>query len=247
MRAESADGREHDISGGDAVLPTGTVKFFADTYPAEVCPDVLWSVTALEGQPEGSYSVNAATGEAQFAFSGKYAVKSFTKDSQDGRVWKMELEKPLDPDLAGLEIYAENATRNPEIHIHDNHFGSGNRARGILVTSPRKTVIEDNLFESSGAAILIEGDLNYWYESGGVSDVLIRRNVFSHCRTSPWGAAVIALTPSTSVPGYHSGVIVTENQFILDPGAEPLFSVDSSAVRFASDNMIYRVSSGQSL
>lgn len=179
--------------------------------------------------------------------SEKYAVKSFTNASQDGSVWKMELEKPLDHDLAGLEIYAENATRNPEIHIHDNHFGSGNRARGILVTSPRKTVIEDNLFESSGAAILIEGDLNYWYESGGVSDVLIRRNVFSHCRTSPWGAAVIALTPSTSVPGYHSGVIVTENQFILDPGAEPLFSVDSSAVRFASDNMLYRVSSGQSL
>ena len=76
VRAESADGREHDISGGDAVLPTGTVKFFADTYPAEVCPDVLWSVTALEGQPEGSCSVNAATGEAQFAFSGKYAVRT---------------------------------------------------------------------------------------------------------------------------------------------------------------------------
>ena len=54
--------------------------------------------------------------------------------------------------------------------------------------------------------------------------------------------AVIVLARSDD-----GGETFSEPQFILDPGAEPLFSVDSSAVRFASDNMIYRVSSGQSL
>lgn len=39
----------------------------------------------------------------------------------------MRLTEPLRPELCSQEIYAENASRNPEIWIHDNHFGSGNR------------------------------------------------------------------------------------------------------------------------
>jgi hypothetical protein len=34
------------------------------------------------------------------------------------------------------------------------------------------------LFNTAGAAILIEGDLNYWFESGANRNVLLRNNIF---------------------------------------------------------------------
>ena len=52
-----------------------------------------------------------------------------------------------------------------------------NRARGALFSTPRRTVVEDNLFDhTSGTAILLCGDCNGWYETGACRDVLIRRN-----------------------------------------------------------------------
>ena len=78
----------------------------------------------------------------------------------------------------------ENLTWTPEVIIKNSFFGS-NRARGILMSTPGKVVIENNVFESSGSAILIPGDANGWYESGAVTDVLIRNNVFNDpCMTS---------------------------------------------------------------
>ena len=78
----------------------------------------------------------------------------------------------------------ENLTWVTDVEIKNSFFGS-NRARGILITTPGKVIIEGNTFESSGAAILIAGDANNWYESGAVKDVLIQKNVFNDaCMTS---------------------------------------------------------------
>ena len=46
------------------------------------------------------------------------------------------------------------------------------RARGILVTTPESAVIEKNLFSTAGTAILIEGDTDYWFESGAIRDLV---------------------------------------------------------------------------
>lgn len=168
--------------------------------------------------------------------SEKYAVEDFTMIGEE--TFEMVLASPVPETAPDVVLYAENSERNPEVHIHDNRFGSGNRARGVLLTTPRKSVIENNVFESSGAAILIEGDISYWYESGGVTDVRISDNVFYHCATSPWGAAVITLTPSTDIPGYHSGVTISGNRFVMAPGVLPLYTVDSTAVNFLPDNIM---------
>lgn len=170
----------------------------------------------------------------------KYAALAFEPCPGQDPLFALRLTEPLELPAGRGDFFIENASRNPDVHIKGNHFGKGNRARGVLVTTPGKVVIEDNLFESSGAAILIEGDLSYWFESGGVRDVTIRNNEFRHCRTSPWGAAVIALTPSTDRPGYHSGVRISGNDFLLDKGVEPLYTVDASAVHFADDNRLRR-------
>ena len=60
---------------------------------------------------------------------------------------------------AGLAVgdALENLTWAPEVHISHCTFNSC-RARGVLLSTPRKSIIEDSVFRSSGAAILIAGD-----------------------------------------------------------------------------------------
>lgn len=116
----------------------------------------------------------------------------------------------------------ENKTFNAELEVRNCKIGKRHRARGILVTTPFRTVIENNYFRSTGAAILIEGDTNYWYESGACGDVLIRDNVFEDCFSSgyagDWGHAVVTIHPShqpqseTDEP-YHRNIRIENNTF----------------------------------
>ena len=97
------------------------------------------------------------------------------------------------------------------------------RARGILVSTPGKVVIENNHFESSGSAILIAGDANNWYETGAVMDVTIRNNVFgAPCLTSlyQFSEAVISIYPEipdleAGKEKYHRNIRILDNEFHL--------------------------------
>lgn len=132
----------------------------------------------------------------------------------------IELSEPLPAGVAaGYAL--ENLTCTPDAEIRNNHFGSC-RARGLLVSTPGKVIIEDNVFESSGSAILIAGDANAWYESGAVKDVLIRRNEFRYpCNSSPYQfcEAVISIYPEIPEPDvrypYHRNIRIEENTFHL--------------------------------
>ena len=92
------------------------------------------------------------------------ATKSFTKLNE--REFILETEKPFSRAIrAGMAL--ENRTWTPDVEIRNCRFLS-NRARGLLISTPGKVVVENNFFASSGSAILIAGDANYWYESGAV-------------------------------------------------------------------------------
>jgi len=116
----------------------------------------------------------------------------------------------------------ENLSWTPDAYIADNRFMSC-RARGLLVSTPGKVVIEGNHFESSGSAILIAGDANNWYETGAVKDVTIRNNVFADpCLTSlyQFSEAVISIYPEipdmeASEEKYHRNIRILDNEFHL--------------------------------
>ncbi|MHA4811323.1 alpha-1,3-galactosidase-related protein [Flavitalea flava] len=75
----------------------------------------------------------------------------------------------------------ENTTWTPHLTIRNCLF-TGTNTRGLLVTTRRKVVIEDNDFIRLGMqAILIADDALSWYESGPVDDMLIRHNRFREC------------------------------------------------------------------
>ena len=99
----------------------------------------------------------------------------------------------------------------------------GNRARGFLLSVPGRVVVEENTFHTAGAAILIEGDANHWFESGAVRDILIRRNTFEDCKYGIWAKAQIQISPGVKEehqPGsdYHRNVRIEDNLFrAFDP------------------------------
>ena len=98
-------------------------------------------------------------------------------------------------EAAGYGI--ENLTWTPEVYFADNVIRN-NRARGTLFSTPKRTVVEDNLFDhTSGTAILLCGDCNGWYETGACRDVLIRRNRFVNALTCmfQFTNAVISIYP----------------------------------------------------
>lgn len=95
-----------------------------------------------------------------------------------------------------------------------------NRARGFLISTAGRVLVEQNTIHSPGAAILIAGDGNHWFESGPVRDVLIRDNHFDNCLYGVWGRAVIDINPEVdpdrrSDTFYHSGIRIEDNTFTV--------------------------------
>ncbi len=73
---------------------------------------------------------------------------------------------------------AENATYTPEVRISGSHFKSI-PTRGILCTTRKPTVIENNTFDNmSMANVYMSNDVDYWYESGPITNMTIRNNTF---------------------------------------------------------------------
>lgn len=123
-------------------------------------------------------------------------------------------------------MFLENKTWTPELVVRNCRFEKKNRARGMLVTTPRRVVIENNYFNTAGAAILIEGDLDHWFESGSHTDLTICNNRFVNCCTSgcetgdrwEWGEAPITISPSfrpdsPDSPAYHRNITICDNTF----------------------------------
>jgi len=135
------------------------------------------------------------------------------------REFEIEFDKEIPIEIKTLDAL-ENLTWTPDAYLANNKFMSC-RARGILVSTPGKVVIENNHFESSGSAILIAGDANNWYETGAVKDVTIRRNTFADpCLTSlyQFSEAIISIYPEipfieeSNLP-YHRNIVIEENEF----------------------------------
>ena len=118
--------------------------------------------------------------------------------SHGAREFVIRFADALPAEVSATEGYGiENLTWTPEVYFADNVIRN-NRARGTLFSTPKRTIVEDNLFDhTSGTAILLCGDCNGWYETGACRDVLIRRNRFVNSLTCmfQFTNAVISIYP----------------------------------------------------
>ncbi len=112
------------------------------------------------------------------------------------RFTEIEFEQDIPTEIADGDIL-ENRTWNPTFTMRgctiQNH-----RARNVVLKTPLKTVIEDNYFSGMMSSILFRGELYFWYESGGVEDVLIRNNTFHNVADCGSRHATLYITPRFS-------------------------------------------------
>jgi hypothetical protein len=172
--------------------------------------------------------------------AGEGTLVSF--QAQDRDTFEVRLDGPVPPGIVEGDAL-ENLTWSPDVTIRDNAFES-NRARGVLVSTPGRVLVERNRFESSGSAILIAGDANYWYESGAVRDVTIRGNVFGPaCLSSPYqfGEGIISVLPEIPEPDpafpFHRNIRIEDNEF--HPSDYPvLYAKSVDGLSFSGNRLI---------
>lgn len=154
------------------------------------------------------------------------SIRPYDKEQTEGaREFLITFQEPVDQvinEQSGFGI--ENLTWTPEVLFSGNVIRN-NRARGSLFSTPRKTVVENNLFDhTSGAAILLCGDCNGWFETGACRHVIIRKNRFVNALTNlfQFTNAVISIYPE--IPdlkgqqqyfhgGPEGGIVIEDNEF----------------------------------
>ncbi|MCW4462011.1 hypothetical protein OK349_09860 [Sphingomonas sp. BT-65] len=139
----------------------------------------------------------------------------------DDRQLELEVVPPL-PRAPGKGDVINNLSRNPDVIFSGGSIGK-NRARGVLVSTAGKVLIEKSRFHAPGSAIRVSSGVDHWYESGPASEVVIRDNEFDNCRYGLWGEAVIDIVAvdgkdSTSTVPYHGRVAITGNRFATFDG-----------------------------
>lgn len=106
--------------------------------------------------------------------------------------------------------------RMPEIGIRNCTVRN---TSGFRISSGKRVIIENCLFERTSFSILFSGDMNYWYENTGVKDVTIRNCTFIHC-----GAPVLTgcgFRPTEKAPFYHENIRFLDNT-VTAPGSAAL-------------------------
>ncbi len=146
---------------------------------------------------------------------GKIAKVDFINDTD----FMLELENSIEARLGDV---VENITRTPALVVRNNRFGPS-MGRGVLCTTRRKVLIENNLFYKVGGSVLcIEDDCNFWFESGYTTDVLFRNNRIIECGYGGMGVGevpIILVNPQVlekEKPVYvHKRIEISDNEFVL--------------------------------
>ncbi|MBE6429004.1 MAG: right-handed parallel beta-helix repeat-containing protein [Planctomycetaceae bacterium] len=154
------------------------------------------------------------------------AIKAVDQPTEHGaKVFEITFEKPVPEEISEAGTFGiENLTWTPEVIFRKNIIRN-NRARGALFSTPKRTVVEENLFDhTSGTAILLCGDCNGWFETGACRDVVIRKNTFVNALTNmfQFTNGVISIYPE--IPNlkdqrkyFHGGkpdsILIEENVF----------------------------------
>ncbi|MBE6694908.1 MAG: hypothetical protein E7587_00490 [Ruminococcaceae bacterium] len=178
---------------------------------------------------------------------GSARVDSYTLE--DDMTFLLSFDSPLPKEFLELaskgdSLALDNLTHTASFVCTNNRFGSC-RARGVLVSTPKSVKISGNYFESSGSAILVAGDSNYWYESGECHDVEISHNVFTDaCLGSEYQFChgVISVCPVVPEPDvdkpYHKNIRITDNVF--DTAGEPVLYAFSCSDLVFSNNRVFK-------
>lgn len=170
----------------------------------------------------------------------RYSLKSIN-------TFEIKFDNPIPEEIREMDptgIALDNLTNTASFNCTKNRFGSC-RARGVLISTPKPVLIKENIFQSSGSAILVAGDSNYWYESGECHDVEICNNIFyDTCLTSLYGfcEGIISVCPVVPEPDidkpFHKNIRIHDNVFDT-PDTPVLYALSCKDLQF-KNNKIFR-------
>lgn len=210
---------------------TGQGDDFINVHGCNIVIQNIVDVKTIEVNTSGRY---ALPGDEMWFLDQKLAqrgevrvVESVDSVYHDNKHIGYRISFTVDlPKGTKINDFVENKTWTASLILRNCKILKKNRARGILVSTPKEVIIENNYFNTAGTAILIEGDIDHWFESGAVTNVKIRNNIFENCLTSgnangnrgEWGDAVITITPShrpmdIHTEPYHKNIVIQNNEF----------------------------------
>ncbi len=177
-------------------------------------------------------------------------VSSVTSNTgnKDNASFRVIFDKAI-PSTLKVGDCLESKTWTAAVEVRNCRMLKTNRGHGVLVATPQNVVIEDNYFNTVGAAIKMAGDMSFWFESGSNGNVTIRNNVFENCLTSgqaprnvgKWGNAVITMMPSleptnSQTATFHNNIIIENNTFkVFD--APILYARSVGSIRFTGNRI----------
>lgn len=167
---------------------------------------------------------------SSLATGGDNMVKKVKK--LNDREFILTLQKAV-PQYIANDYVIENASWTPNVLISNNMI-STIPTRGILITTRRKAIIENCIFQNVHmSGILVADDAESWYESGMVNDLTIRKNKFELC-----GEPVINIHPENKVheKAVHTNIRIINNFFDLKNTA--LLSAKSTSGILFKGNVI---------
>ncbi len=147
------------------------------------------------------------------------------------RYYSIEFEEELKNVAVGDLL--ENLDWYPSLTISGCTI-KNNRARGILLSTPREIIVENNYFSNMMSSVLFpSGFANVWYESGKVKNCIIRNNIFKDSGYGGKNRAVIATHVDESEENYPVGKIVIDNNTFanFDPYVFDLERIDSLIIK----------------
>jgi hypothetical protein len=156
---------------------------------------------------------------------------------------KFEMEIEVDgtvPSFVHAGLCIENLTWTPEVIIQNSRF-ERTSTRGLLLTTRKRVIIQNNIFYHIGMyPIFIADDASNWFESGPVQDVTIRNNRFEECGyNSGSGAINIAPENPELLEGHfvHKNIRIENNLFtVIDT---PLLTARSvNGLIFANNSIV---------
>lgn len=185
------------------------------------------NMIAVENSVAKVTAVEGPTGDAGASESGSGSLTEII----------ITLDKDMPQEIQAGTHVVENITYTPSVSIKNNVFKE-TPTRGILCTTRKPVVIEDNIFDGMGmAGIYISNDAQGWYESGPTRDVTIKNNIFTRCQTDAILVEPTNPTVSTTAT-VHDNMKIIGNTFYLD-NKKALNAKSVSNLTF-KDNVIYR-------
>jgi hypothetical protein len=153
-------------------------------------------------------------------------IKNLTVVNQN--CYRIETEDKI-PDF-GFKISVENISRQAEV-LFSNCKVLDNWARGILLSTP-KAIVENSIFRSAMCGVLVAGDANKWCETGAVSELIVRNNIFENIAVygnAPQSALQVSPEIHKRVKDYYYHTkIVFENNTVKTFDSQVLYAISVS-------------------